>query len=348
MPRMKATAKTFSDAIAGIKMGSPLAMFALFCAVSLNFVTAKEPNLMYFPDETGTTHLISLQDFDLSDQDIEYLRANLSTITFLLYTRNNPTNGYVLNVGDMNNLQKSNWNANHPTRIITHGWQSSAQSSSCVKLRDAYLAVDHFNVILIDWKSIAADILYSKVTASIPSIAVYVSSFLNYMQIFGGLDPRNTIMIGHSLGAHLVSLAARGAATNIAEVVGLDPAGPGFLSKDQQGRIDASHANYVQVIHTNSGKLGLTDNVGTADFYVNGGKSQPGCILDVLGNCAHSRAYEYFAESILRRLSFRAKPVQCSRGQPCPDVYMGGPYLDQSAHGSYVLYTSNKSPYGLG
>lgn len=40
--------------------------------------------------------------------------------------------------------------------------------------------------------------------------------------------------------------------------------------------ISRSDAKYVQVIHTNAGILGMQYQVGTADFYPNGGIRQPG------------------------------------------------------------------------
>lgn len=43
--------------------------------------------------------------------------------------------------------------------------------------------------------------------------------------------------------------------------------------------LSKTDAAYVQVIHTNGGILGMQGQVGTADFYPNGGIRQPGKIV---------------------------------------------------------------------
>ena len=61
---------------------------------------------------------------------------------------------------------------------------------------------------------------------------------------------------------------------------GLDPAGPKFYhfgSQEARG-LHATDAKYVDVIHTNGGIMGIYENVGNADFWMNpGAKPQPGC-----------------------------------------------------------------------
>lgn len=76
---------------------------------------------------------------------------------------------------------------------------------------------------------------------------------------------------------------------------GLDPAGP--LWNYNSNRISAADAVYVEAIHTDGGVLGLGigTQVGHADFFPNGGNSQPGCLT---GICDHNRAWELFASTV--------------------------------------------------
>ena len=68
--------------------------------------------------------------------------------------------------------------------------------------------------------------------------------------------------------------------------LGLDPAYPDFQSSEAPDRLDKEDADFVAVIHTNTEDLplipeeytiGFPTSIGTADFYPNGGKFQPGC-----------------------------------------------------------------------
>lgn len=64
----------------------------------------------------------------------------------------------------------------------------------------------------------------------------------------------------------------------VARISGLDPAMPWFLTVTTDDRLDPSDAEFVDVIHTCGGVLGLILTLGTVDFYPNGGTIfQPGC-----------------------------------------------------------------------
>ena len=61
---------------------------------------------------------------------------------------------------------------------------------------------------------------------------------------------------------------------------GLDPAYPGFAIEKTDARLDITDAQFVDVIHTNSallfsGGLSFPKSIGHADFWPNGGSSQP-------------------------------------------------------------------------
>ncbi|KAI4494493.1 hypothetical protein M0802_008814 [Mischocyttarus mexicanus] len=314
-------------------MGTPFVFLALFCTLSL-----------YFAASDGTPITTADQSMPC-DKDLVDLIDELSRVKFILYTRKD-TNGYVLKLRSPENLSKSTWNSVKHTKFITHGWLDNAYGKPCAKVRDAFLKADDYNVVVIDWEPASTD-LYYKAKENIPAVAKYVGKFIDYVKSVGGLDYDETLLVGHGLGAHLVSLAAKYSGGKIGQVLGLDPARRDYSDADESTRIDQSHADYVQVIHTNSGRLGLEGNFGTADFIVNGGKSQPGCgYLDIFGDCAHAKSYEYYAESILNADDF--KGTRCSQSASCQSANMGGADLDKTAVGVYEVTTASKPFYTFG
>lgn len=94
-----------------------------------------------------------------------------------------------------------------------------------------------------------------------------------------GADPQHIHLIGHSLGAHVAGAAGSMFNNRIARITGLDPALPSFDHfKDADQRLDLTDAQFVDIIHTCAGTLGLFAPIGHVDFYPNGGTpTQPGC-----------------------------------------------------------------------
>lgn len=60
-------------------------------------------------------------------------------------------------------------------------------------------------------------------------------------------------------------------------VIGLDPALPFFATQSPSQKLDATDADFVDVIHTNAGYFGKIEACGHLDFYMNGGQTQPTC-----------------------------------------------------------------------
>lgn len=160
---------------------------------------------------------------------------------------------------------------------------------------------------------------------------------------------------GHSLGGHAAGFVGKHVSVGkVHTIVALDPAGPLFSATDPTVRVDASDADYVESIITNGGVLGMMEPIGTANFYPNGGRSQPGCGIDISGNCAHGRAVGLFAESIRTTVGFRANQCEsmdnvASGACSGPVFLMGGePSLHGSgAEGIFFLTTGSSSPFAL-
>ena len=63
---------------------------------------------------------------------------------------------------------------------------------------------------------------------------------------------------------------------------GLDPADTVWAWIDPSTRLDITDGEFVDIMHTNGGNAsdgdyGFVQPLGHADFYVNGGESQPDC-----------------------------------------------------------------------
>lgn len=69
-------------------------------------------------------------------------------VRFLLFTRNNPTIAQQLGFRDLTSLGNSQFDANRPTRVLIHGFQSDATHDLNVLGTAAYLRHSDVNVIV--------------------------------------------------------------------------------------------------------------------------------------------------------------------------------------------------------
>lgn len=88
-----------------------------------------------------------------------------------------------------------------------------------------------------------------------------------------GQDPSKIYIVGHSLGSHIAGVAGKKVHELTGKLLGritaLDPAGPCFSNISPSGRLDKTDAEYVDVIHSNAGMLGLREPVGKRLFFYN-------------------------------------------------------------------------------
>jgi len=307
---------------------------------------------------------------------------DLTKINFYLWTRENPDQYDTLELS-YDSLVSSHFNPEHPIIILSHGWNSHGlivEKGFGKGFADAYLSVGDYNVISIDWGDLESWANYPAAASRTRPVGEHAAKLVKILSEFGVFD--NIHVVGHSLGAHVAGFIAKKVQEmglgKLTRVTGLDPAQPFFDLAGPEQRIDKDDAEFVDIIHTNSGMiwdgcLSIKKSLGHADFYPAGGVHQPGCveaciIPDIMcynvsiedlikGGCSHSRANEYFQESILagaggdQFLAWNCASWEDFEDGNCcggEEVVMGE-WIDTGlTEGKYFLQVGEESPFALG
>lgn len=194
------------------------------------------------------------------------------------------------------------------------------------------------------WGAGSKTLCYDWAKKRVRDVGKVVAEFLDNLLANDLSKWRQLTIVGHSLGSHIAGIAGRNVKNGrVGTIVALDPAGPLFNFKDVRSRLTRKDAEYVEVIHTNGDCYGMKEAIGTADFYPNGGKRQPGCYDDV---CHHSRSIDIFVESIGNENKFHA--TKCRVAIDNPSVKMGGEpgNRNKKVFGTFCLKTSSRRPFG--
>ncbi|XP_015516093.1 phospholipase A1 [Neodiprion lecontei] len=236
-----------------------------------------------------------------------------------------------------------------PTVVYTHGLYGTPSWQSTKAIIDAYLQRGEHNVLYMNWANIAVS-AYVYAARSVPGVGYTLATILNEW-VAAGLNSSSLHLVGHSMGAEISGYAGRYANFTVPRIVGLDPAGPLFYTI--LDHINTDDADFVQVIHSDDGVIGLNSDVGHVDFYPNGGTNlQPGCGL--AGHiCSHLRACFYYAESVRNESAYvgqicdsyrKFKKGSCDSNE----VAVMGYATPTTASGKYYFQTNSDTPYGRG
>lgn len=185
------------------------------------------------------------------------------------------------------------------------------------------------------------------------SLGSFLANFLVEMSKF--MEMKNVHLVGHSLGAQINGAAGRYynkiSGKFLPRITGLDPAMPCFNEGESLSGLRKGDAEFVDVIHTNSGALGQRNPVGHADFYPNGMVLlQPGTTN--IGH-SHMRAVEYYVESVLPGNENTFMATRCSsinslnQGMCTETPTPMGLAASKGNKGIFFLKTNSQSPYGV-
>ncbi|KPI92846.1 Phospholipase A1 member A [Papilio xuthus] len=265
---------------------------------------------------------------------------------FFLYTRTTQEKGELINTLDNDSLTNSKFNPKYPTKIVVHGFGGGRNLSPSTDMRNAYFARGHYNIIIVDYGSLVKEPCLSQV---------------DYLQYHPkkAVAPERIHTIGYSVGAHILGLVANHLTDGkLGRITGLDPTIFFYMGNNRSRDLDHTDALFVDILHTGAGILGQWGPNGHADFYVNGGSSQPGCAHDTIFqtlSCDHTKVTPYFIESINSPTGFWAGP--------CPNLFsyligwcepkdteyvLMGEHVTHRARGVYYVTTNAKPPYARG
>ncbi|BAY65678.1 hypothetical protein NIES22_57850 [Calothrix brevissima NIES-22] len=200
-----------------------------------HFVDAQINKTDSFGDE-GDIFARLVQGKSLSEQELAVLRAEDDTATVVL-------DGQAIKIEQ--NINTITFNAStfqfdtpsfsiDPTQktiFLIHGWNSDPGSFG-VNNGGLYGILDSqdtkANIIAVNWSSISKNLSYPTVVAQTDDVARALSDIFKTLNI----DPNNTELIGHSLGAHVSGIAGkeynRTTGKLLDRIIGLDAAGVGY------------------------------------------------------------------------------------------------------------------------
>nr|CAD7417057.1 unnamed protein product [Timema poppensis] len=160
-------------------------------------------------DNNGTLHWVDPHDTSPMPMVAE------SDVTFLLYTRQNPSNPTTIQTGVASSL--GNFNANRQTKFVIHGWNSNGNSMATVRNGYVNSGLD-VNIIVVDWQR-PANQGYAQSMTNTRGVGVFVANHINWL-VSRGLNLNNINIVGFSLGAHVAGIAGHNVHGTVGRITG--------------------------------------------------------------------------------------------------------------------------------
>ncbi|KYQ50598.1 Vesicular glutamate transporter 2 [Trachymyrmex zeteki] len=338
------------------------------------------------PPKTMQSEFILSPASIVSSNALTILYVSLAVIFCLsVIFRKTQKDPSLLDIRDFNSLRNSKFNKTHPTKVIIHGFGGGRNLAPSTDLRDAKIAIPprsisayftrgDYNIIIVDYGSLVREPCLSQISWGPDFCSQCIAQLVKYLRDHPrGTRVENIHVLGYSVGAHIGGLIANYLPNDkLGRITGLDPTIFFYMNGNRSMDLDETDAHFVDVIHTGAGILGQWGPNGHADFYVNGGSSQPGCatssILQLLSSggklkissvetlsCDHTKVTPYYIESITTKKGFWAAPCAnlfsyligwCN---PKKDEYiLMGEDSPHTARGIFYLSTNAHKPYARG
>jgi len=294
----------------------------------------KEEDWQLVPDTDGYMHLVDINNVNMEAEPL--FNADTDVIV-RLWTRQNAAAGQIITINNNAQLALSNFLASRQTRYHVHGWNGGGPNTGAL-VRSALLNSIDCNVFVVDWGAGAQTPNYIAARNRVNAVGAFLARYILWINS-QGVPLQSSTAIGHSLGAHIVGAAGKRTGQPIHAVVGLDPAGPLFSLDSPADRLHHTDATYVESIVTDGGRLGFEHPIAHGNFYPNWGTSQPGCGIDLTGNCGHGLVNNFFAASVEGHHfgATRCSGLQAIRDRNCVQTGASGRLGGEPVHNSGTL-----------
>ncbi|KFO93849.1 Phospholipase A1 member A, partial [Buceros rhinoceros silvestris] len=243
-------------------------------------------------------------------QTANFLRGSKLKVQFLLFTSSRPSCGELILADD--DIKNCSFNSSLETKIIIHGFRALGTKPSWIEeLVHAILHTSQVNVIAVDWVYGSTG-AYPSAVENVTQLALSISQFISKLLALG-VSGTSIHIIGVSLGAHVGGLVGHFHGGQLGRITGLDPAGPKYTRASLEERLDPGDALFVEAIHTDADNFGIRIPVGHIDYFVNGGKDQPGCPRFISAGykyliCDHMRAVHLYISALKHSCPIMAFP----------------------------------------
>ncbi|XP_063375006.1 pancreatic triacylglycerol lipase-like [Cydia amplana] len=172
---------------------------------------------IFFPDGAGIPHFVNLT----MPTSIQLRGRHSKEIEYRLYTRE--LSDYIIldqSAEPPNSTDIRELLSNKAVKLVTHGWKSSAEDSVVMGIKESYLKHKDVAVIGIDWSDTAKEYLYPLVAEYTRDVGAHVGQFLDAFCHLYNVSGKRLHLIGHSLGAHVMGIAASKTNVTIARITG--------------------------------------------------------------------------------------------------------------------------------